>query len=92
MARIFLLAKINGQTCRHKRISRHRKGSDHTVTFGEKRKYVTFNLDHPEERELYELASSIKFAPLVKRFLVDELRRKRPLRESAQSSIQVHME
>lgn len=62
------------------------------MTFGEKRKYVTFNLDHPEERELYELASTIKFAPLVKRFLVEELRRRRPLRESMHSSIQVRLE
>jgi hypothetical protein len=40
---------------------------------GEKKRFVTFNLQYPEERELYEFSKSINLARLVKRALLMEL-------------------
>ena len=59
------------------------------MIYGEARKVVTFNLNRPEEREMYELANSIKFAPLVKRYLLQELRRRNEPPTTRPSSIQV---
>lgn len=62
------------------------------MIYGEVRKVVTFNLNRPEEREMYELANSIKFAPLVKRYLLQELRRRKSTVTAGSSSIQVRTE
>lgn len=58
------------------------------MIYGEKRKSVSFSLDKPQERELFELANSMQFATFVKGCLLEELRRRKPGRES----IQVRME
>lgn len=47
------------------------------VIYGEKRRAVTFNLDVPLERELYELSKAMPFSKLVKRYLAVELQRRR---------------
>lgn len=62
------------------------------VIYGEKRKVVIFNLDHPEERELYELASAVNFGPLVKRYLLQELHRRKVPVDVGPSSIQLRTE
>lgn len=55
--------------------------------YGETRRVVTFNLDDPEQRELYQFSKGLKFGPLVKRYLREEMRRRQ-----GQSSITVHVD
>jgi len=59
------------------------------VQFGEVRRVVTFNLNKVEEREMYEFSKMLKFGPLVKRYLREELKRKRL--QTGESSITVQV-
>lgn len=57
------------------------------MRYGETRRVVTFNLDDPEQRELYRFSKGLKFGPLVKRYLKEEM-----LRRGGESSITVHVD
>jgi hypothetical protein len=63
------------------------------LVYGEKRTGVSFNLDHPDERELYQLASSManskEFSAWVKKHLRRELNRRK---QSTESSITYRVE
>jgi hypothetical protein len=59
------------------------------VTYGEKRRVVTFNLDRPDERRLYELACTLNFSSFVKRHLTAEMQRRMELDQ--QSQLTVHL-
>lgn len=51
-------------------------------TYGEVKRAVYFNLDKPEEKELYDFSFTIKLAPLVKQYLRAELQRRRSQSQS----------
>ena len=58
------------------------------MTYGEKRRAVTFNLDSPEERAMYELSLKFPFSAFVKKSLAAELKRQG---QSVKSTLRVRM-
>ena len=77
----------NGQTAPHT-VYHPLDGRAHVMTYGEKRRAVTFNLDSPEERAMYELSLKFPFSAFVKKSLAAELKRQG---QSVKSTLRVRM-
>ena len=52
--------------------------------YGERRKAISFNLNNPDERMMYEFVNKTNFSRLVKRLLAQEIRR---IRNTTQQSV-----
>ncbi|MFB5192000.1 hypothetical protein [Alicyclobacillus fastidiosus] len=56
------------------------------MAYGEKRRAVSFNLDNPQERAMFEYTKRTNFSKLVKTYLARELKRQQPAQTQPQSS------
>ncbi|GEO27652.1 hypothetical protein AAC03nite_34370 [Alicyclobacillus acidoterrestris] len=61
------------------------------MTYGAKVRSVSFNLDNPSERAMYDFSKRTNFNRLVKQCLAREMKRHQKLESGAEASIQVKL-
>ncbi|WAH39486.1 hypothetical protein [Alicyclobacillus dauci] len=62
------------------------------MEYGEKRRSVSFNLNDPEERALYQFSQKINFSGLVKQYLTREFKQQsHQISATPEASFQVNL-